>query len=86
MDLGDKVPVLILQVLEGDISEDTSVVDQHVDRAELLHRSLNDLVTELDRVVVGNGLTTGLPDLLNNDIGGLYRSAYQLPCLGAAWG
>jgi len=71
VDLEDEVPVGILHVLEADIAEDTGVVDDDINAAELLDGSLDDLVAVLDAVVVGNGLAAGLLDLLNNNIGSL---------------
>lgn len=48
MDLHDQVPVLVLDVLEADITEDASIVDEHVDPAECLNSSVDDLVAILD--------------------------------------
>lgn len=72
VDLHDEVPVHILHVLEADITEDTGVVDENIDAAESLDSSLDDLVTILDAVVVGNGLATGGLDLVDDNIGSLH--------------
>lgn len=64
----DQIPVGILHVLEADIPEDTGVVEQNIDTTEVLDGCLNDGLTVLDAVVVGNGLAAGGADLLNNDI------------------
>jgi hypothetical protein len=71
VDLHDEVPVLVGHVLEADISQDTSVVDDNVDAAKGLDSRLDDLVAILDAVVVGSGFATGFFDLINNDIGSL---------------
>lgn len=67
----DQVPVLILHVLEADITEDTSVVEEHINAAEGLDGSLDDSVTILDTVVVSYGLTASSFDLVDNDISSL---------------
>ena len=71
VDLEDQVPILILHVLEADISEDSGIVDEDVDAAERLDGCVDDLVAVLDRIVVGDGLAAGLLDLIDHDIGGL---------------
>jgi hypothetical protein len=71
VNLHDQVPVLIFHVLEADIPEDTGVVDEHIDAAEGVDGGLDDLVTILDGVVVGNGVSAGLFDLVDDNIGGL---------------
>lgn len=71
MNLEDQVPVLVLDVLEADITQDTGVVDQDIDATECLDGSLDDFVTILDGVVIGNGLSTVLLDLIDYYIGGL---------------
>ena len=68
----DEIPVGILHVLEADIPENTSVVEQNIDAAEVLDGRLNDGLTVLDAVVVGNRLAAGGADLLNDDICGLF--------------
>ncbi len=71
MDGLDEVPILIFHVLEADISEDTSVVEEDVDATEGIDGSLNDLVAILDAVIVGYGLAAGLFDLIDYNIRGL---------------
>jgi hypothetical protein len=71
VDLHDQVPVLILDVLEADISQDTGVVDEDIDSAEGIDGSLDDALAVLDRVVVGDGLSAGGLDLVDDDIGSL---------------
>lgn len=72
MDLEDQIPVLVLDVLEADVSQDTSVVDQDVDPAEGLDGSFDDLVAVLNGVVVGDGFPTSLLDLIYDHIGSLF--------------
>jgi hypothetical protein len=72
--LEDQVPVLVLHVLEADVAQDASVVDEHIDASESLDGRLDDLVTVLDAVVVGNRLAAGGLDLVDDDIGGLHVS------------
>ena len=71
VDLVDEVPVLVGQVLEAGVAQDTGIVEQDVDAAEGADGGLDDAVTVLDAVVVGDGLATGLLDLVDYNIGGL---------------
>lgn len=71
MNAVDEVPVLVLHVLEADITEDTSIVEENIDTAEILDGSLNDGLAVLDAVVVGNRLTASGADLLDNEVCGL---------------
>jgi hypothetical protein len=48
VDLHDEVPVLVLHVLEADVSQNASIVDEHVDSAKGLDGSLDNLVAILD--------------------------------------
>lgn len=73
VDLEDQVPVLVLDILEADISQDTGIVDEDVDTAKRLDRSVDNLVTVLYGIVVCDSLSAGLLYLVDNDIGGLVR-------------
>ena len=48
MNLYDEIPILILHVLEADIAENTGVVDQNVDPAEVLDGGVDDGLAILD--------------------------------------
>lgn len=69
--LHNQVPILVLDVLEGHISQNTSIVDEDVYPAKVLDRSLDDLVSELNRVVVSSSLATSSLDLVNDNISSL---------------
>jgi hypothetical protein len=69
VDIDDEVPVLVGQVLEGDITQDTGVVDEDINAAEGLDGGLDDLLALGNRVVVGNGLAASGLDLVDNNIG-----------------
>lgn len=71
VDLHDQVPVQVLHVLEADVAQDAGVVDEDVDAAESLDGRVDDLVSVLDAVVVGDRLATGSLDLVDYNIGGL---------------
>lgn len=71
MDLVDKIPVLVCDVLEADIAEDASVVEEDIDAAKSLDSGVDDAVAELDAVVVGNGLAASGSDLVDYDISSL---------------
>jgi hypothetical protein len=73
VNLHDQVPVVVLHVLEADVSEDSSIVDQDVDSAKSLDGRVDDLFTIFDRVVVGNGLASSCLDLLDHDVCCLFR-------------
>lgn len=66
-----QIPVTVFDVLEADITKNTGVVDKDIDTTEGLNSSLDDFVSVLDTVVVGNGFTTVFLDLINDDIGSL---------------
>lgn len=69
--LDKEIPVLVLEVLEGYVSQNTRVIDEDVDPPEGLDGSLDDAFAVLDRVVVGDGLATCGFDLIDDDIGSL---------------
>lgn len=71
MNSNNQIPVGILHVLEADISQDTGIVDQNIDPAEVLNGGLDDLVAILDAVVVANGLSTSSFDFVYDNIRGL---------------
>lgn len=74
MNLEDQVPILVLDVLEADVSQDTSVVYEDIDTAKGLDCGVDDLVAVLYRVVVCDGLSAGLLYLIDDYIGGLARA------------
>ena len=68
MHLHDEIPIVILHVPEGDISENSGVIDQDMDSSERPDGSFNNLLPELHRIVVGNGLSSSLLYFINNDV------------------
>jgi hypothetical protein len=73
VDVLNQIPILVLNVLEADIAENTSVVDEDIDAAEGLDSSIDDFLSVLDAVVVGNSLSAVLLDLIDNYIGSLWN-------------
>ena len=71
--LHHQVPVLIFHVLEADIAQNAGIVDEDINSAKGLDRSLDNLVTVLDRVVVRDGLAASRCDLLDNLVCGLWK-------------
>jgi hypothetical protein len=69
--LEDEVPVLVLHVLEADIAQDASIVDEDIDAPKRLDGRLDDPVAILDAVVVGYCLAARGFDLVDDDICGL---------------
>jgi hypothetical protein len=70
----DQIPVLIFHVFEGDVTQDTSVVDENIDSPKVLDSGFNNGLAILDAVVVGDGLAAGLANLVDDDIGSLPTS------------
>ena len=68
VDLGDQIPVRILHVLERDIPQNAGIVDEDVHGAKGLDSRLNHLLSNLDGVVVGDGLAALLYDLLDDNV------------------
>ena len=65
----DQVPVLVLHILEADIPQDTSIIDEHVDAAVVLDGRLDDLLAVGHAVVVGYCFAARGFDLVDDDIG-----------------
>ena len=68
VDSVDQVPILLGHLDEALVTEDTGVVDDDVNTSEGIEGSLDDLVTELNAVVVGNGLAASLLDLVDDQV------------------
>ena len=66
MNLIDQLPVRLLHVLEADISQDTSIVDQNIDPPEGIDRSLDDVLSIFNRVVIGDSVTACGLDLFDD--------------------
>jgi hypothetical protein len=71
VNLDDQVPVIIFHILETDVPQNASIVDQDVNPAKRIDSSLNYVLAVLDTIVVRDCLTTRISDLVDNDIGGL---------------
>ena len=71
MDLVDEVPILLLHVLEADVTQDACIVDEHIDAAKAVNGRLDDVLSVLDRVVVGNGLAARGANLVDDFVCGL---------------
>ena len=62
MHLVDQVPVGVLHLVEGLVTQDAGIVDHHVDAAEGVQRVLHDPAAVRDRVVVGHRGAAGGSD------------------------
>lgn len=63
MDLHNQIPVLVGDILEADVAQDTGIVDEDVYPTELIDRCTNDLIAIFgDIVIVGYGVATVLFD------------------------
>jgi hypothetical protein len=67
----DQIPIGIFHIFETDVTKDTSIVDEDINSSESLDGSINDLVTELDAVVIGNSFTASFLDFIDDDISSL---------------
>ena len=74
VDQHNQIPVLIFQVLKGNIPQDTGIVDEDVDPAILFDGRLDDLLAMLNAVVVGHGLSPCCSDLVDDNISCLYNN------------
>lgn len=66
VNLENEIPILILHFLEWDISQNTRIVQKDVDLAEVVNSSLDDFISKLDRVIVGDCNSTLFLNFLNN--------------------
>ena len=66
MDAVDQIPVRLFHVLETDISQDTGVVDEDINTSECVDGRLDDGLSVLDRIVVGDGLAASGADLIDD--------------------
>lgn len=64
----NQIPVLVAHVLEGDVSQDTGIVDQDVNAAVILDGGLDDAVAILDAVIVGYCFAACGFDFVDDDI------------------
>jgi len=71
VDLVDEIPVLLLHVLEADIAQDAGIVDEHIDAPEVVDGRLDDGLSVLDRIVVGDGLAACSADRVDDLVCGL---------------
>jgi hypothetical protein len=69
----NQIPVIVLHVLKRDISQDSRVVDQDIDAAKVLNGSINNSLSVLHAIVVGDGFAASLADFFNDNIGGLQQ-------------
>jgi len=68
----DQIPVLISHVFEGDVTQNSGVVDEDVDSSKVLDSGINDGLAILNAIVVGNGFTASLANLFDDNVGGLF--------------
>jgi hypothetical protein len=54
----NKIPIIVGRFSDRSISQDSGVVDDDVDAAEVVYRGFNQSFAVLDRIVVGNGFSS----------------------------
>lgn len=67
----DQVPVCVFHVLEGDISQEPSIVDENVDAPKSLQGCIDEFVALLNAVIIGDGFSASVLDLVHDYIRGL---------------
>ena len=70
--LHHQVPHALLHLEKALVAQDSSVIDEDVDAAEAVERGLENVLTAFDGgdvVVVGDGLTASLTDLVDHLVG-----------------
>jgi len=81
--LHNKVPIKFAHLLERHITEDSSVVYDNVDSAEVIDSSLHNFITMLDGVFVSASNSTSSFDLVNNNVCEMLGSFLVLTLNGA---
>jgi hypothetical protein len=71
VDVVDEIPVRLLHVLEADIAQDAGIVDEHIDAPKGIDGRLDDGLSILHRVVVGDRFAACGADLVDDLVGGL---------------
>jgi hypothetical protein len=75
MDFHDEIPIKLRHLLEGNISKDTSVVNDDINSTKSINCSLYNLIAKFNRIVVCDSLSTGFLDLIDNKISGILSSS-----------
>lgn len=73
MNLDNQIPIVILHILEANIPQNTSIINEHIDPPKRLNGSLNNPLSILNAVVVCDRFAACSFDLVNDYVGGLSR-------------
>jgi hypothetical protein len=79
VDSVDQVPVGLFHVLKADIAQNAGVVDKDIDTAKGVNGRLDNGLTILDRVVVGNSFAACAADLVDDLVCGLLSPSQSFP-------
>jgi hypothetical protein len=71
VDTVDKIPVLVGHSGERLVTQNTCIVDKDIDTTKGFEGGFDNLVTILNRVVVGNSLSSSLSDFFYNNVSSL---------------
>ena len=75
VNLNYQVPVVVSHILEADIPENASIVQQDVYSAELSDGRVDDSIPVFDAVVIGNGISTRSPYLVDHSVRCLHQES-----------
>ena len=71
MNFDNKIPVVVGHILEADISQDARIVQEYVDPAELIDCRVDDPISVLNAVIIGNSLAASGTNLIYDKVGSL---------------
>lgn len=68
MNLDDQIPVLIRHILEADIAQYASIVQEHIYPAKGLDGGVDNLVAILNAIIIRDSFASSSSDLVDNHI------------------
>jgi len=66
MNLHNQIPVLVLQVFEGNVPENAGIVYEYINAAKVVDGGLNDSFTVLDAIIVGGSFASSSANLVDD--------------------
>ena len=68
MHLHDQIPIGICHLLKANVPQDASIIDEHINTTKSLYSCVDNFLSILDAVVIGDCFPAGSFDLVDNDI------------------